>query len=200
MAQRAIREADGKRMMANLLKEYTDGKYTLDDKVISIGPGTDLKRLPVTYKWLTSERLVAKPDVLIKRRGKSKLLMLDANWKDVEKWIEERMGKPLTVGNATGVLDHFIVEPFIPHNQSDEYYLAIISEREGDQILFHHEGGMSVGDIDAKALRLMIPTDTQPTTGQIEKELLSNVLKERRSLIAGFIEGVFKFYADLNYG
>jgi ATP citrate (pro-S)-lyase len=199
MAQKAIREADGKRMIARLLKDYTNGKYTIDDTFVTVGPDTDLKKLPATYKWLTKEKLVVKPDQLIKRRGKSKLLLLNADWNDAEKWIKERMSKPVTVGTVTGILDHFIVEPFILHNETDEYYLAILSERDGDQILFHHQGGINVGDIDAKAARMKIPIDTYPTAADIEKQLLAKVPKERRSLIAGFIEGMFKFYADLNY-
>jgi ATP citrate (pro-S)-lyase len=199
MAQKAIREADGKNMIARLLKEYTNGTYTLENKFISIGLDTDLKKLPTTYKWLTKEKLVVKPDQLIKRRGKSKLLLLNTDWKDAEKWIKERMNKPVTVGTVTGILDHFIVEPFIPHNENDEYYLAILSQRDGDQILFHHQGGINVGDIDAKAVRMPIPIGTYPTASDIEKQLLGNVPKERKGLIAGFIEGMFKFYADLNY-
>ncbi len=199
MAQKAIREADGKRMIARLLKEYTNGKYTIDDTFVTVGPDTDLKKLPTTYKWLAKEKLVVKPDQLIKRRGKSKLLLLNANWKDVEKWIKERMSKPVTVGTVTGILDHFIVEPFIPHDENDEYYLAILSQREGDQILFHHQGGINVGDIDAKAVRMTIPIGTYPTAANIEKQLLNNIPKERKGLIAGFIEGMFKYYADLNY-
>jgi len=199
MAQKAIREADGKNMIAHLLKEYTNGAYTIENKFISIGPQTDLKKLPTTYKWLAKEKLVVKPDQLIKRRGKSKLLLLNTDWKDAEKWIKERMSKPVTVGTVTGILDHFIVEPFVPHDENDEYYLAILSQREGDQILFHHQGGINVGDIDAKAVRMTIPIGTYPTATDIEKQLLGNVPKERKRLIAGFIEGMFKFYADLNY-
>jgi len=199
MAQKAIREADGKRMISRLLKDYTNGKYTIDEKFVTVGPDTDLKNLPTTYKWLTKEKLVVKPDQLIKRRGKSKLLLLNADWNDAEKWIKERMSKPVTVGTVTGILDHFIVEPFIPHSETDEYYLAILSEREGDQILFHHEGGINVGDIDTKAARMKIPIGTYPSVAEIEKQLLGKVPNERRSLIAGFIEGMFKFYADLNY-
>jgi ATP citrate (pro-S)-lyase len=199
MAQKAIREADGKQMIARLLKEYTNGKYSIENKFVTVGPDTDLKKLPITYKWLTKEKLVVKPDQLIKRRGKSKLLLLNADWKDAEKWIKERMNKPVTVGTITGILDHFIVEPFIPHNETDEYYLAILSQREGDQILFHHEGGINVGDIDAKAARMKIPIGTYPSAAEIETQLLGKVSKEKKSLIAGFIEGMFKFYADLNY-
>ena len=199
MAQKAIREADGKKMIARLLKEYTNGKYSVDDKFVTVGPGTDLKKLPKTYPWLTKEKLVVKPDQLIKRRGKSKLLLLNTSWGEAEKWIKERMSKPVTVGTVTGILDHFIVEPFIPHQENDEYYLAILSKREGDEILFHHQGGINVGDIDAKAMRLSVPIGEYPKSADIEKKLLVNVPGERRGLIAGFIEGMFKFYADLNY-
>jgi ATP citrate (pro-S)-lyase len=199
MAQKAIREADGKRMIARLLKDYTNGKYSIENRFVTIGPDTDLKKIPNTYTWITKEKLVVKPDQLIKRRGKSKLLLLNATWKDAEKWMKERINKPITVGTVTGVLDHFIVEPFIPHKETDEYYLAILSERDGDQILFHHEGGINVGDVDAKAARMKIPVGMIPTAAYIDKQLLGKVPKERKSLIAGFIEGMFKFYADLNY-
>ena len=199
MAQKAIREADGKIMMARLLKDYTGGKYRIHNRFISVGPDTDLKKLPDKYKWLQKEKLVVKPDQLIKRRGKSKLLLLNADWKDVEKWIRARMNKQVTVDSVTGVLDHFIVEPFVPHDEKDEYYVAITSEREGDNILFHHEGGINVGDVDAKALKLFVPVGEMPTAQEIEKKLLGKVPKERKTLIAEFIEGLFKFYADLNY-
>ncbi|MBW2560754.1 MAG: ATPase [Deltaproteobacteria bacterium] len=199
MAQKAIREADGKIMMARLLKDYTGGKYKIQNRFISVGPDTDLKKLPDKYKWLQKEKLVVKPDQLIKRRGKSKLLLLNASWKDVEKWIRERMNKQVTVGSVTGLLDHFIVEPFVPHDEKDEYYVAITSEREGDNILFHHEGGINVGDVDAKAVKLLVPTGEMPTAQEIEKKLLGKVPKEKKTLISEFIEGLFKFYADLNY-
>ncbi len=199
MAQKAIREADGKQMIARLLKEYTSGKYVVENKFLSIGPETDIKNLPNKYKWLTSEKLVVKPDQLIKRRGKNKLLLLNASWKDAEKWIKERMNKPITIGSATGILDHFIVEPFIPHEQSDEYYLAIVSNREGDKILFYHEGGINIGDIDAKALKMQVFSGEFPAAIEIENNLLVKAPKERKKIIAGFIEGMYKFYADLHY-
>ena len=199
MAQKAIREADGKIMMARLLNDYTGGKHKIQNRFISVGPDTDLKKLPNKYKWLQKEKLVVKPDQLIKRRGKSKLLLLNADWKDVEKWIRTRMSKQVTVGSVTGVLDHFIVEPFVPHDEKDEYYVAITSEREGDNILFHHEGGINVGDVDAKAVKLLVPTGEMPTAQEIEKKLLGKVPKGEKTLISEFIEGLFKFYADLNY-
>lgn len=56
----------------------------------------------------------------------------------------------------TGILDTFIVEPFVPHEQTDEYYVCINSNREGEEFLFCHEGGVDVGDVDAKADRLQV--------------------------------------------
>ncbi|MBN2515843.1 MAG: ATPase [Deltaproteobacteria bacterium] len=199
MAQKAIREADGKVMMARLLKDYTGGKYKIQNRFISVGPETDFKKLPNKHTWLQKEKLVVKPDQLIKRRGKSKLLLLNTDWKEAVKWIKARMNKPITVGNVTGILDHFIVEPFIPHDEKDEYYVAVTAEREGDTILFHHEGGINVGDVDAKAVKLFVPIGETPTAQEIEKKLLGKVPKERKALIAEFIEGLFKYYADLNF-
>jgi ATP citrate (pro-S)-lyase len=199
MAQKAIREADGKVLIARMLKEYTGGKYTIQNRFISVGPDTDIRKLPIKYKWLAKEKLVVKPDQLIKRRGKSKLLLLNADWKEAGKWIRERMKKAITVGNVTGLLDHFIVEPFVPHDEKDEYYVAIISEKEGDTILFHHEGGINVGDVDAKAVRLFVPIGETPGAKEIDRKLLGKVPKEKKGVIAEFIEGLFKFYADLNF-
>jgi len=76
MAQKGIREADGKQMIARLLPEYTAGKYTLENKFISVSSDTDLEALPQQHAWLLEEKLVVKPDQLIKRRGKSNLLLV----------------------------------------------------------------------------------------------------------------------------
>lgn len=35
-------------------------------------------------------------------------------------------------------------------SQDEEMYVCIYSHREGDTILFHHEGGIDIGDVDAK--------------------------------------------------
>jgi ATP citrate (pro-S)-lyase len=67
----------------------------------------------------------------------------------------------LQVESITGTLNNFIVEPFLPHPSNTEYYVCITSAREGDSILFTHEGGVDIGDVDAKALVLNLPV-TQP--------------------------------------
>ena len=176
MAHKAIREADGKRMLARLFKDYSDGKYEISDKIVTVGPNTDMTKLPIQHKWLTTEKLVVKPDQLIKRRGKNKLILVGANYDQAKEWIKEKSngpiiihgkfdanGKPADKGTV-GQLTHFIIEPMIPHKDSDECYLAIMSTKDGDTIMFYHEGGVNVGDVDAKATRLEVPIGTFPTS------------------------------------
>lgn len=48
-----------------------------------------------------------------------------------------------------------VCDGFFP--QDEEAYVCIYSHRHADTILFHHEGGVDIGDVDAKASRLDIP-------------------------------------------
>jgi ATP citrate (pro-S)-lyase len=211
MAHKAIREADGKCMLARLFKDYSNGKYEISDKIVTVGPNTDMTKLPVQHKWLTTEKLVVKPDQLIKRRGKNKLVLVSANYDQAKEWIKEKTNGPIIIhgkfdadGKPTdkgtiGQLTHFIIEPMIPHKDSDECYLAIMSTKDGDTIMFYHQGGVNVGDVDSKATRLEVPIGTFPTSTEIEEKLLGKVTVDRKKRLAGFIEALFKFYADLNY-
>ena len=57
-------------------------------------------------------------------------------------------------------------------------------------ILFHHQGGVDVGDVDEKALRVTVEVDSQPTKEQLSNALLINVKdpskKECVILVYGF--------------
>lgn len=85
-----------------------------------------------TYPWLLAKdaKFVAKPDQLIKRRGKSGLLALNKTWAEAREWIEARAGKEQQVETVQGILRQFLVEPFVPHPQDTEYYVNINSARE----------------------------------------------------------------------
>lgn len=141
MAQKAIRESDGKRMLARLLPQYFDGGAEaaaaagdgLSSRAALValpesGGAIDWDATAVAAPWVLSERLVVKPDQLIKRRGKGGLLLLNADWAGVRAWVDARAGTDVTVDGVTGRLTHFIVEPFVPHAQTDEYYVCIQSE------------------------------------------------------------------------
>lgn len=199
MAHKPILEVDGKRMIARLLNEYTPRKCFVKDQFISVGPETDLNSLPEKYPWLNEKPLVVKIDQRVKRRAQNHLIILDSTWPNAKKWIQERLGKPITVGNVTGVPTHFIVEPFVPHSPDDEYYLSITSSRETDQIMFYPKGGVEVGDVDVKASKLLVPVGDLPSKQEIELKLLPKIPNQQKPFLACFIEGMYKFYVDLNY-
>lgn len=91
-----------------------------------------LNQAEVTFPWLLQPgaKFVAKPDQLIKRRGKSGLLALNKTWPEAKAWVAERAGKEQKVEHTSGVLRQFLVEPFVPHPQDTEYYININSVRD----------------------------------------------------------------------
>ena len=56
--------------------------------------------------------------------------------------------------------------------KDEEAYVCIYSERQGDVILFHHQGGVDIGNVDEKALRLNVEVGSQPAMEDIIKGLL----------------------------
>lgn len=133
MSAKAIREFHGKKLVSRHLSSYSGAsKYDLEDRALLITPSslrpedpTSFDALARSNPWLLETKLVVKPDQLIKRRGKAGLLAINKTWPEVVDWIRERMNKEVQVEVVSGVLDHFIVEPFVPHAQSDEYYLCL---------------------------------------------------------------------------
>jgi ATP citrate (pro-S)-lyase len=211
MAHKAIREADGKRMLSRLLKDYSSQNFNIPNKIVTVTPETDMNKIAKENKWLKTEKLVVKPDQLIKRRGKNNLVLVDATYNQAKDWIKEKSKSPITIhgkfdskGKPTdkgtvGQLTHFIIEPMVPHEQSEEFYVAILSKKTGDTILFCDQGGINVGDIDAKASQLDVPIGTFPKAKEIEQKLLKQTSEDRKKNLASFIEALFKFYSDLNF-
>ncbi|KAJ1950015.1 ATP citrate lyase subunit 1, partial [Linderina pennispora] len=224
MSAKAVREFDGKLLLSKYLLEAPTVATTkppvaftqpaarlaqvnlshvnVSDSAEHIADAVEaaLARAESLNPWLLTCKLVAKPDQLIKRRGKSGLLLLNADWASVKEWIRERAVKEVSVGSISGVLKTFLVEPFVPHPQDVEYYVCIQSHREGDEILFTHEGGIDIGDVDAKALRLAIPIDQQLPVDRISQALLADIKSEtQRGALASFIERLYAVYVDLNF-
>ncbi|KAI0485501.1 ATP-citrate synthase subunit 2 [Xylaria cf. heliscus] len=162
-----------------------------------------LNQAEVTYPWLlqSGAKFVAKPDQLIKRRGKSGLLALNKSWPEAKEWIAQRAGKPQKVEHTEGVLRQFLVEPFVPHPDGTEYYININSVRDGDWILFTHEGGVDVGDVDAKAEKLLVPVDLSeyPSNEEIAKKLLGKVPEGVHNVLVDFITRLYAVYVDCQF-
>lgn len=113
MSAKAIREATGKDIINRNLKD----SGSAPSRFAAVDAKTDWADLLAKHPWLGTEKLVAKPDQLIKRRGKLGLLAVNKSFDEIKKWITERLGAPQKIGEVTGHLKTFIIEPFVPHKQ-----------------------------------------------------------------------------------
>lgn len=153
MSAKAIFEADGKAILnyhltrAPVIKPSplpTPTKHNSPPRLASLSFPEDqdvnavLDQAEITYPWLlhAGAKFVAKPDQLIKRRGKSGLLALNKPWPEAKAWIAERAAKVQKVEHTEGVLRQFLVEPFVPHPDGTEYYININSVRDVSAVIF----------------------------------------------------------------
>ncbi|KAJ2894408.1 glutathione synthetase ATP-binding domain-like protein [Zalerion maritima] len=218
MSAKSILEADGKAILnyhltrAPVIKPSPlppPSKHNAPPKLASLyfPENADvqgvLDQAEATYPWLLQNgaKFVAKPDQLIKRRGKSGLLALNKTWAEAKAWVAERAGKPQKVEHTEGVLRQFLVEPFVPHPDGTEYYICINSLRDGDWILFTHEGGVDVGDVDAKAEKMLVPVDLSqyPSNEEIASTLLKKVPKGVHNVLVDFITRLYAVYVDCQF-
>uniref|UniRef100_A0A803L0M5 ATP citrate synthase n=1 Tax=Chenopodium quinoa TaxID=63459 RepID=A0A803L0M5_CHEQI len=140
MARKKIREYDSKRLIKEHFKRISGSELPI--RSAQITESTDLNELVQNEPWLSSEKLVVKPDMLFGKRGKSGLVALNLDFSQVTAFVKERLGKEVEMGGCKGPITTFIVEPFIPHNE--EFYLNIVSERLGNSISFSECGGIEI--------------------------------------------------------
>ncbi|KAM8836094.1 ATP-citrate synthase isoform 3-T3 [Spinachia spinachia] len=197
MSAKAISEQTGKEFLYKHI--CTSAAVQNRFRYASVTAETDWERLSREHPWLLTERLVIKPDQLIKRRGKLGLVGINLDLHGVREWFKAHVMRETTVGKAKGVLKNFLIEPFVPHPQEEEFYVCIYATREGDHVLFHHEGGVEVGDVDAKAQRLLVAVDEKLSEEQVTEKLLTHVPDEKKPVLASFIVGLFNLYEDLYF-
>jgi len=202
MSTKPIREHDGKRLLARFVPELSQNEFKIVDKFVQVKQGdlANWDEITKSFPWLTEEKLVVKPDQLIKRRGKAGLIGLNLSLEQVKEWISARMEREILVEKTKGVLDTFIVEPFVQHKESEEFYAAIVNTRQGEEILFHHEGGVEVGDVDAKAKRISFELGELPTEDELAKALLVGVSGQcTKDRVAGFLLALLRTYRELHF-
>ena len=105
----AIREYDAKLLLAYWLERAPPVAPHAQVKTKFVYPNVKVAQIawdPETNSitpdsklpgWVFNTRLVAKPDQLIKRRGKAGLLALNKTWDEAKPWIAQRAGKPQKV-------------------------------------------------------------------------------------------------------
>jgi len=200
MSAKAVSEYSGKellyRHLANLPSVDKPKAFALTEK-------DDFDSVVGNVAWLQNgEKGVIKPDQLIKRRGKHGLVKIGPK-DELRKWFNERKGSYVQIGKTNGRLSRFIVEPFCAHNDSDELYVAIFSRRQQDIILFYEQGGVEIGDVDAKARQLEIPVSLRDEemviSGDEMEKLLGPLDKSKRALVAEFIRSLYEVYKSNNF-
>lgn len=77
--------------------------------------------------------------------------------------------------------------------------MCIYSHRTADTILFYHQGGVDIGDVDSKALKLDVPIGQNVTASEITSKLLVNVTDDKKQRIANFIYALYQSYVDLYF-
>ena len=210
MAQRAIREYDGKALFAKHWNEYFDGfHYPFKSVLVTSGDELREKAKEHGFEWLNQEPLVAKPDMLFGKRGKNDLVLFrvekpgDVTLEDAAKWIDEKQSHEVTLlSGEKGHLTHFIVEPFTPHTQDQEYYISATTVGEDDVLYMSAEGGMEVEEgWDEKVNEVHIPITM--SDADMEKAIRANIPAdipaENKDVFASFAIQFFKFYRDMNF-
>uniref|UniRef100_A0A8C1EXV8 ATP-citrate synthase n=1 Tax=Cyprinus carpio carpio TaxID=630221 RepID=A0A8C1EXV8_CYPCA len=197
MSAKAISEQTGKELLYKHI--CTTAAVQNRFRYANVTAETDWERLVQDHPWLLTERLVVKPDQLIKRRGKLGLVGVNLDLEGVKEWLKPRLMKDTMVGKAKGILKNFLIEPFVAHKQEEEFYVCIYATREGDYMLFHHEGGVDVGDVDSKALKLLVGVDEKISADTLKSQLLTHAPAEKKEMLTSFLVGLFNLYEDLYF-
>ena len=209
MAQKAIREYDGKAIFAKHWNEYFDGfHYPFKSVLVQSGDELRAKAKEHGFEWLNQEPLVAKPDMLFGKRGKNGLVLFkkekpgDVTLEDAAKWIDEKRSHEVTLlSGEKGHLTHFIVEPFTPHTQDQEYYISATTVGEDDVLYMSAEGGMEVEENWDKVKEVHIPINM--SDADIEKAIKSHIPEDipedKKAAFASFAIQFYKFFRDLHF-
>ncbi|KAK4763683.1 hypothetical protein SAY87_013121 [Trapa incisa] len=194
MARKKIREYDSKRLLKEHFKRF--GGYELPIRSAQVTESTDLNDLVEREPWLSSEKLVVKPDMLFGKRGKSGLVALNLDLAQVSVFVKERLGKEVEMSGCKGPITTFIVEPFVPHKE--EFYLNVVSERLGSSISFSECGGIEIEENWDKVKTIFVPTGAA-FTSEVCAPLIATMPLEIRGVIQEFIMVVFTLFQELDF-
>ncbi|KAL0295864.1 UNVERIFIED_CONTAM: ATP-citrate synthase alpha chain protein 2 [Sesamum calycinum] len=139
MARKKIREYDSKRLLKEHFKRLSGSE--LEIKSAQVTESTDFKELVDKEPWLSSTKLVVKPDMLFGKRGKSGLVALNLDLAGVAAFVKERLGKEVEMGGCKGPITTFMLNHLFHIMRN---FLNIVSERLGCSISFSECGGIEI--------------------------------------------------------
>lgn len=197
MAQRGIREYDGKRLLAEFWTEYMGDVPAYSGRMVLVTPEVKLGGLEQEHGWLAEGKLVVKPDQLFGKRGKHGLVKVAEGIDEARQWIAQRMNGEVTVGTVRDKLTHFLIEPFVPHEA--EYYVAIKSERRGDTIYFSTHGGVDIEEVWDTVAAIHVGAAENIDAVNMGSRLPADTPAGQRELLAAFAKGLMRFYRGLGF-
>lgn len=194
MARKKIREYDSKRLLKEHFQRLSGRELPI--KSAQVTESTNFDELAQKEPWLTSCKLVVKPDMLFGKRGKSGLVALNLDLAQAATFVKECLGKEMEMSECKGRITTFIIEPFIPHNE--EFYLNIVSERLGCSVSFSECGGIEIEENWDKVKTIFVPTGAC-LASETSAPLVATLPLEIRGEIQEFIKSVFTLFQDLDF-
>ncbi|MFA7070440.1 MAG: ATP citrate lyase citrate-binding domain-containing protein [Sulfurimonas sp.] len=217
MAQKAIREYDAKSILAKHWNKYFPN-FTYAYESVMVQNGSELKEAAKSKSWLNDKKLVAKPDMLFGKRGKNGLVLFkdqkpgDVSLDKAASWIDEKSNSKQNVyfdfdgdtpkGDAkSDFLTHFVVEPFTPHEQSQEYYISATCVGDDDVLYMSAEGGMEVEENWDKVTEVSfgITESEDEIAAKIKANIPADIAAKDKEAFAEFAIGFFRAYRELNF-
>jgi ATP-citrate lyase beta-subunit len=210
MAQRAIREYDSKLLFSRHWEKYFSGfKYEFKSVLVTSAEELIKKSKEHGFEWLRQEPLVVKPDMLFGKRGVNGLVLFkdkepgDVTLEVAAKWIENKSSCTTTLlSGQHGRLTHFIVEPFTPHSEDQEYYISATTVDEDDVLFMSTQGGIEVEEgWDEKVIEVKIPVTMEDANIEhmVRANAPMNLPTDKKEAFISFAISFFKFYRDLNF-
>lgn len=204
MAQRAIKEFDCKTLFKTHWEHYFSG-FTYDFKSVLVQSKKSLEKQSKSAAWLKKSPLVVKPDMLFGKRGKNKLVLIkkekpgDITLTDAADWVNEKSEKTHTLlDGTTGKLNSFIIEPFLNHENAEEFYISLTTQGYHDVLNVSKFGGMDIEDHWDKVVKINIPVDSQPD--DVLKLIQSKLKKEITDPdFVTFTAQLYAFFKDLHF-
>jgi len=197
MSAKAVDEFTGKQILyRNLPQELP---IENKDKLTRVDEKTEWPLLSKENKWLSDQSCIIKPDQLIKRRGKLGLIAIDKSIESAKLWFDKHLNKKVSVGKTEGILTKFILEPFVAHNENEELYVCMYSQRSADSILFHHQGGVDIGNVEEKAFKLQVKTGEDIDKLKLSDGLLSNLNESKKELVKSFLISLYNLFKSLHF-
>ncbi|MFQ5493379.1 MAG: ATP citrate lyase citrate-binding domain-containing protein [Candidatus Dojkabacteria bacterium] len=201
MAQKAIREYFGKKLIYRFLPEFFPD-FNQEYSGVSINKN-DLGKIKIPT---VEDGYIVKPDELFGKRGKNNLIYKAKSPEDVKTWIKDKTARSVTItrgANDPGIKDTlqtFIVEPFVKHD--NEFYVAIKTEREGNILYISNRGGVDVEKNWDDVLQIKLPfsKDASPLSQTIRERITSYVKGvEGKKFVVTFISALHELFTYLDF-